>query len=195
MDEPADDIMAATYCALCEHGYAELTMQRIADHSSKSKAALHYHYDTKTELLEAFLDHVAEQFETEVTAASGSPRTRLRSIVDRIFDPPRTDHGEYATALLAIKAQAPYDDAYRERLRTLDERIQRLVAETVQDGVEQGVFAETDPQRVARFLATAADGAHARAVALDEDPAATRALVASYLEAELDVSLDAEGSA
>lgn len=195
MDETADDIMAATYCALCEHGYAELTMQRIADHSSKSKAALHYHYDTKTELLEAFLDHVAGQFEAELAGASGPPRARLGSIVDRIFDPPRTGQGEYATALLAIKAQAPYDDAYRERLRTLDERIRGIVAETVRDGVEQGVFADTDPQRVARFLVTAADGAHAREVALDEDPAATRALVTSYLETELGVSLDAGGSA
>ncbi|MEF8974259.1 MAG: helix-turn-helix domain-containing protein, partial [Haloarcula sp.] len=44
--DTADDIMDATYRALCTHGYADLTMQDIADESDKSKAALHYHYDS-----------------------------------------------------------------------------------------------------------------------------------------------------
>lgn len=188
MDETADEIMAATYRALCEHGYAGLTMRRIADNSSKSKAALHYHYDTKEELLQAFLEHLADRFEAELVPDSGDPEERIRSAVEAIFEPAEDDHGKYAIALLEIKAQAPYNDAYRERLRTLDSRIQRTVATAVRDGVDRGVFSEADPQQIARFVATAINGAHAREVALDEDPAETRALVESYLENELEIS-------
>ena len=40
-----EGVTEATCRALCEHGYADLTMQDIADESNKSTAALHYHYD------------------------------------------------------------------------------------------------------------------------------------------------------
>lgn len=192
MGDASDEIMEATYRALCEHGYADLTMQRIADNSSKSKAALHYHYDTKEELLRAFLDYVADWFEGELATDSADPEERIRSIVEAVFDPAEEDRGEYATALLEIKAQAPYNEAYRERLRALDERLRRTVADAVRDGVERGAFADADPETVARFVATATNGAHAREVGLGEGPAETRALVESYLESELGVDFDEE---
>ena len=37
-----EEVMEATCRALCEHGYADLTMQDVADESDKSTAALHY---------------------------------------------------------------------------------------------------------------------------------------------------------
>ena len=46
-DEPREQVIRATYRALCAHGYANLTMRDIADETDLSKAALHYHYDTK----------------------------------------------------------------------------------------------------------------------------------------------------
>ena len=49
-----EEIMSATYEALCEHGYAALTVERIASELGKSTAAIHYHYETKDELLVAF---------------------------------------------------------------------------------------------------------------------------------------------
>ncbi|GAA0475047.1 hypothetical protein GCM10008985_34420 [Halococcus dombrowskii] len=58
-DETIEEIMDATYRALCKHGYAALRMQDIADETTKSKAALHYHYDSKHDLLLSFLDYIA----------------------------------------------------------------------------------------------------------------------------------------
>jgi AcrR family transcriptional regulator len=190
MSEAGDEIMEATYRALCEHGYADLTMQRIADESDRSKAALHYHYDTKAELLLAFLEHMADWFESELPTDSAPPEERIRSVVAAVFDRARTDRGEYATALLEIKAQAPYDDAYRARLRELDERLRRTVADAVRDGVDAGEFADADPEAVARFVATAMNGARAREVALGEDPGETRTLIEAYLASELGIDFD-----
>lgn len=194
MRRPDDEIMEATYRALCEHGYADLTMQRIADNATKSKAALHYHYDTKEQLLQAFLEYVADWFESELESDATDPEGRIRSIVETIFDRVEADRGEYPTALLEIKAQAPYNEAYRERLQTLDERLRSTVADAVRDGVEQDVFADTDPNEIARFVATVMNGGHTREVALGEDPAETRALVESYLESELGIAFDEEVS-
>jgi AcrR family transcriptional regulator len=185
-DEPAEEIMRATYRALCEHGFADLTMQRIADESSKSKAALHYHFDTKTELLDSFLEYLVEQLESRLTEESGAPRERLTALVEAMFDPPGSDDdGEFPVALLEIKAQAPYHEPYRDRLVEMDESMREVVAETVREGIETGEFEETDPEAVARFVVTATNGAHARGVALGEDPAETRGIVETYLQRTL----------
>ena len=84
-DEVHEELMAATYRALCAHGYADLTMQRIADEAGKSKSLLHYHYGTKQELLVAFLDYLFDRFEARVAATEGdAPETRLRVLLDKM---------------------------------------------------------------------------------------------------------------
>ena len=65
-----EEIMQATYRALSEHGYANLTIKRIAAEYGKSTAAIHYHYDTKDDLLAAFLDFLLDRF-TDATRLNG----------------------------------------------------------------------------------------------------------------------------
>jgi AcrR family transcriptional regulator len=190
-DGPAEEIMRATYRALCEHGYADLTMQRIADESSKSKAALHYHFDTKEELLDAFLEYLLERFEERLAGEEGDPDERLSALVEAMFHPPGSeDDGEFPVALLEIKAQAPYHEPYRERLAEMDESMRDVIASAVREGVESGEFAAADPEAVARFVVTATNGAHAREVALGEDPAETRRIVEAYLDRTLERSTE-----
>lgn len=124
-DEVAEEIMAATYRALCEHGYANLTMQDIADETDKSKAALHYHYDSKRDLLLAFLDYLYEEFTDQVDEPLGdTPSERLHAFIELILAPPADEERTreaFGTAMLELKAQAPYDTEIRNRLQKFDE--------------------------------------------------------------------------
>ncbi|NHN59261.1 MULTISPECIES: TetR/AcrR family transcriptional regulator [Halorussus] len=181
-EETFEEMMGATYRALCEHGYADMTMRRIADESTLSKATYHYHYDTKEELLNAFLDHLIEKFERRLAADSSDPGERLDTFLDAIFAPAEDTS---PVALMELKAQAPYHDAYRERFVRMDERMREFVADAVRDGVESGRFDEADPEEAARFVVTAINGAHAREVALGEEPGETRQLAERYLERQL----------
>jgi AcrR family transcriptional regulator len=183
--DTSDEFMEATYRALCDRGYADLTMQDIADESSKSKAALHYHYDTKENLLRAFLDHILDDFEERLACDEADPRDRLETFVEAVFGPAEDDRGDFPVALLEIKSQAPYHDVYRERLVAMDERMRETVAQAVRDGVKAGHFADADPDAVARFVVTAINGSHTREVALGEDPGETRRLVERYLDRTL----------
>lgn len=191
MTDGSDEMMAATYRALCEHGYADLTMQRIADEADVTTAALHYHYDTKAELLTAFLDHLLDRFRERFderlaeTDVSG-PVDRLDAFLGAIFAPHvGGDAGDFETALLEIKAQGPYDDDFREKLREHDEYMRRVVRECIAEGIEAGTFREVDPERAARFVVTAINGTHVRQVALGEDPTATREALCEYVEENL----------
>jgi len=189
--ETTETIIRATGRSLCEHGYADLTMQRIAAASSVTTAAIHYHFDTKEELLDAFLDDLVDRFEAQLACEAGDPRQRLATLLDAVFDADPDD--EFPVALMELKAQAPYHDPYRERFRELDGTLRAVVEAAVDDGIEAGHFEAADAGEVARFVATAINGGHLRQVALGEEPAETRRVIEGYLDARL--GWQPEGSA
>ncbi|MFB6141083.1 MAG: TetR/AcrR family transcriptional regulator [Halosimplex sp.] len=192
--ETAEEIMAATGRALCEHGYADLTMQRIAAEASMTTAAIHYHFDTKAELLSAFLDDLVDRFEAQLACDADDPRERLDAFLEAVFTP-STGDDNFPVALMELKAQAPYHDAFRERFLELDEVMLRVVETAVADGIEAGYFDDADPDEVARLVVTAINGAHVRTVALGEDADETRAVVERYLQLHLGWRPDPEVAA
>ncbi|QSG03538.1 TetR/AcrR family transcriptional regulator [Natranaeroarchaeum sulfidigenes] len=169
------EIMDATYRALCEHGHADLTMQQIADEAGKSTSLLHYHFDTKEELLVAFIDHLITEFEATVAPDEDeSPTERLRQFLDLwVLEPDETDRTALHLALLELRSRGPFNEAYREQLARSDELLRTTVAEIVQDGIEQDVFREVDPEGTARLIVATLDGARTRQITLD-DPEYTR---------------------
>ena len=183
--ETRAEILEATNRALCEHGYAGLTVQRIADEASVTSAAIHYHFDTKEELLNAFLDDLIGRFESELSCESADPRTRLNTVLDAVFSPKNPGADGFPVAVMELKAQAPYHELFRERFLDFDGVMREVVADIVRDGVDGGGFDETDPEKIARLITTMSNGAHARVVALDEHPAETRRIVEDALELHL----------
>ncbi|MFC6725764.1 TetR/AcrR family transcriptional regulator, partial [Halobium palmae] len=141
--------MEATYRAVCASGYADMTMQDIAEEAGKSKSLLHYHYDTKEGLLVAFLDHMLGRFEAEVEGMDGeSPTERLDALLRRMSpDEGDEDRRRFHRALLELRTQAPCREAYREQLRRNKDAIQERFAAVIRDGVERGEFHEVDPER------------------------------------------------
>ncbi|WP_255291491.1 TetR/AcrR family transcriptional regulator [Natrinema sp. CBA1119] len=187
-DETIDDIMEATYRALCTHGYADLTMQDIAAESTKSKGTLHYHFEGKQDLLESFLAFLLNRFEERTETIPGeTPAERLHEFLEELLTP--ADEGsaeEFRTAILEIKAQAPYNEVFREKLSAFDRALQARIATLVADGLEAGEFrADIDPDETADFLVTLFHGAQTRAAAVDRPPERTRQYVHEYIDETL----------
>jgi AcrR family transcriptional regulator len=182
--DTCDEILAATGRALCEHGYAALTMQAVAAESELSTAAIHYHYDTKDGLLEAFLDHLLDEFRARLATDAANPNVRMRGFLDAVFGQLELGDG-FAVSLMELKSQAQFQATYRERFREIDAFVRGELAEIVADGVDAGQFDAADPEGVARHVAALVDAAHVRTVALDEDPAVTRELAESLLATRL----------
>ncbi|QIB74039.1 TetR/AcrR family transcriptional regulator [Halogeometricum borinquense] len=186
--DAADDIMDGTHSALRTHGYAALTMQDIADEAGLSKAALHYHFDCKHDLLLSFLDRLYGQFEARIADPPGDdPAEQLLSLIETVMLPPADDDPhEFRTALLEIEAQAPYDESFRERLERFDDAFTERIRSILAAGVEDGTFREdVDPDEAASFVATYVRGARTQNVAvgtpLDDSLSAFRSYVESTL--------------
>jgi AcrR family transcriptional regulator len=195
-------------------------MQDIADEADLSKAALHYHYDTKRDLLTAFLDSLAAWHEGRLEDLPGDDAAaRLRALFDECLrcaehhedattdadadaaaattgdgDTADTDYPAFHTAMLEVKAQAPYADAYRERLTVVDDVLRSRVRDIVADGVEAGVFRPVDPDATATFVVDVLVGAFTRNVATGHPLDETRALLDDYVDDHLLATAESEAA-
>jgi AcrR family transcriptional regulator len=158
-------IMEATFEALSTYGYADLTIQRIADAFPKSKSLLYYHYDDKEAILREFLDWLVDEFRTEVerdfeTTLAEDPRAALEGLVDDLLPRELSDEGRtFRVALLGLQARAAHDPVYAERFDELFASIEAALVTVIEEGIEQGEFRDVDAQQTARLvLATASGG-------------------------------------
>ncbi|MDB4934703.1 MAG: Transcriptional regulator, TetR family [Labilithrix sp.] len=77
-------VLDAAIKTLAERGLAATSIQDIADAAGLSKGAVHYHFESKDELLERVLDRCCESIEARVLAVfeePGSPMDRVRRAI------------------------------------------------------------------------------------------------------------------
>ena len=183
------EILKATYHALCEHGYADLTIDRIGQHFPKSKSLLYHHYDGKDDLILDFLAYLLGTFEAglgldEEADAEG----RLQQLLDRVLTP--DSHGDadaLQRAIVELRAQGASDAEYRQHFTDHDRFFRERIAAIVADGIESGTFREdADPEAVAAMIHTLVGGSMvSRATSGDHDIAAVRAELDAYIEQRL----------
>ncbi|MFB6114247.1 MAG: TetR/AcrR family transcriptional regulator [Halodesulfurarchaeum sp.] len=160
-------IMAATYVAISKHGYAELSMQKIADEFEKSKSLLYHHYDGKDDLLLDFLEFMQVRFDeyTNITDDT-DPRAGLYRFLSLFFP----DFGERDTAFAGIdegmarmyielRSQAAHNTAYLEEFQESDDLIRDRLVEIIERGIERGTFHDVDPEPVADYVRYLVSGA------------------------------------
>lgn len=157
LSETKQEIMQATYDAIQQHGYAGLTIQSIADNFGKSKAVLHYHYDTKEDLLAAFLDYLLSEFgETIQIEGLSSPEKQLLSLVNILLYGPDDASNEeiqrMQVALLEVQSQSPHNPLYRKQFTQIYHRLSDLFAEIIKRGVREDVFRDVDANMTARHI-------------------------------------------
>lgn len=192
--EPTDareEIMAATYHILCEEGYAGLTMRAIATEAGTSKSLIHYHYDTKDDLLLAFLERFLDRldrFLAELQAETDDHEARLLAFVDRfVVESDEAERQSFWRALLELRLQAAHDEEFREQLRANNEAIREALATIIAEGIDEGAFRAVDPRATADLILDALEGARTRQATLgtDDAPLAARESVHEHVVSTL----------
>jgi AcrR family transcriptional regulator len=182
-------IMEATYRALCEHGYANLTIDRINGEFEKSKSLLYYHYDDKDEILLSLLDHLLEQFAVEDTVdPNDDPDIQLRTFIETLL--PWTlsgEDGEFQTAVFELRSQALSDEAYRKQFTRADDLFRETIIGLIEAGIEDGTFREVDTDRAAEHVLSTINGAMLRRLTAENESAVrtTRKGLEEYVDSYL----------
>ncbi|WP_160134977.1 TetR/AcrR family transcriptional regulator [Halococcus salsus] len=181
-------IVEATYAALQTHGYADLTIQAIADEFEKSKSLLYYHYDTKDGLLIDVLKDGLDRFATRnAVDPDATPREQLETFLDRSL-PARLDDETRAFRLtiFELRSQAPMNEAYREQFARADRLLHETLVEILERGIETGDFRDVDPAYTTDLLLSLTEGGMTRHLVTSDDArVATRDTLDTYVESTL----------
>lgn len=165
--ETRDQIMEATYRALAQHGYADLTIQRIADEFEKSKSLIYYHYDDKDDLLADFFSFMRDRFERDILGDPGDePREKLERILEHALpvDAPGKKKN-FLGAIVELKGVSASEKRFREEFSRTDEFLRESIEKVLRDGVDSGCFSsDIDPESFAALVVSAVNGAMADAV-------------------------------
>jgi AcrR family transcriptional regulator len=155
-----EEIMHATYAALQKHGYAGISISKLADEADLSKSSFYHHFDGKDDILLSFADYMLEDFEREMdTESTGDPVKDLYTFLGLIIglDPEvgaDPDYTEKLGAYLELRSEAIHDPAFREKFTETSDRYVASLADIIEDGIEQGTFRDVDPEQTAGFLLT-----------------------------------------
>lgn len=137
-EDSTDELMAATCRALCRHGYADLTIQNIADEFEKGKSLIYYHYDDKEDLMVSFLEDMAEKVGEHIDDGSDDPERALEEFLELGLGLADDGVWELRKALLEVQSAAPYNREFAERFRDIHAALQDRLAEILrQNDVEE----------------------------------------------------------
>lgn len=157
-ETPPEDVEAevldAVKAALAADGYADLTTKRIAAEFDKSESLLYHYYDSKEDLVVAFLESTTDWFAERIADIdAGDPveqLTRLCWLLSSDFEDDR--YRDLYLASLEIAAHGPHNDRFREPMVAFQEFIVDRIADVVDRGVELGYFRPVDPWGTAVVL-------------------------------------------
>ena len=186
-----EEILAATYRALHEYGYSDLTIQRIGDQFDKSTSLLYYHYENKDELVLETLEFLLDGFEAQFTTSEiTEPREHLETLVERMCN--SSAEQAHLETLLELRARAIHDERYQRHFNRSDRVFEAHLADVIEAGIDSGEFRDVDPDAVATALVMFFNGIVLRRSTDDSDAWVTRATseIARYLEDRLYVDGD-----
>ncbi|OZD01130.1 TetR family transcriptional regulator [Rhodococcus sp. 06-235-1A] len=172
-------LIDVTIDAVAEHGYAKVSLARIADSAGITKAAVLYHFRTKDAVVEAAYRFVLDALVEDVAAAVGAvraqdgPRAYVRSMVGHLHS-----HPGRTRMLIEALGNSALGHTPEQRWRPLADLIDAAVRARGTSGVD------------ARTLAVITGGAiDAIVIERLHDPQYDSASAADSLAAMLDAAL------
>lgn len=180
---PRTEILEATHRSLCTHGYADLTLDKIATETDTSKSLICYHYETKQALFSAFLDYLYEQYTTLLSSVEGrTPPQELEALLEVVLTP-RDGRPTLQQALVELTIQAHHDDSLQSRLVDFETALVERLQKIIDAGIESGGFdPELESKVAAELLATTIMGAHMRQTVSDRSVDHLKRTLMSYIE-------------
>ena len=152
------EILEATCGILQEKGFAAIRISDVAQRLGISTGLVHYHFDTKEELLAAAFRHAAqaELDALRLVAERGTgPRERWDAVVSEFF--PRGDDPSWRLWIEGW-GEALRSEAFQATSRELDKAWIGVLSDTIADGVRSGEFECTSPRDAAWRLACLIEG-------------------------------------
>ncbi|MFB6159098.1 MAG: TetR/AcrR family transcriptional regulator [Candidatus Nanohalobium sp.] len=155
-----EEIMDATCTALARHGYAETSIQDIADETGKSKSLIYHHFEDKEDLMLSFLEYLTEEIKQEylVQDDSKTPEEQINEVIDAAIGIDGEKEWELRKSLFELRSTAAENLEFQEKFRKIDDMVKHRIQEIIQQtGAEQ-------PENRAEIITSVLEGAASRKI-------------------------------
>lgn len=157
--ERRNEILETTCTVVIERGFAGTRIADVAKRLEVSSSLIHYHFDSKEQLLAEAFAHYANKDVAEMEGEVENAPTALGKLerVIRNYVPEGSDDVEW---MLWIDGwgEALRNPMMRKISQQLDEQSTELLARIIRNGVESGEFTCPDPNSAAMRLTALVDG-------------------------------------
>ncbi len=154
-------VLEAAVRALAKHGYAKTSVSDIARAAGMSKGAVHYHFESKDDLIARVLEHCAAVARDRVRYAwegAGSPVEKIRAAVHEMRTMRKGGVAELRV-LADLAAQGLHDPVLKGLLGQVFETNRREVVSYLEDSLRAiGVTPKIPIHMMPRLLMGALDG-------------------------------------
>ncbi|MFE0021456.1 TetR family transcriptional regulator C-terminal domain-containing protein [Amycolatopsis sp. NPDC059021] len=158
--EPRRRILETAWQLIAERGYHRVRIADIAKACGTSTATIHYHFPSKTEVLnEALRRNVKLAFDRQVAELHtiDDAHERLLRLVELQLPADGVLRAEWSV-WLQVWNEVSLDPTLRSLYTDSYDRWLRTIAMTIRTGQEQGVFRDVDPDDATTRLTALIDG-------------------------------------
>jgi AcrR family transcriptional regulator len=158
VEQRRNEILETTYQVVIERGFAATRVSDVASRLGVSTGLIHYHFDSKEQLLAEALRYAAEQDITRLETELERAPTALAKL-DTMFTFDMPDVGEPSWMLwIDGWGEALRNPTMRRISQHLDLAWKDRLAKIIRTGVSAGEFTCADPEGAAWRLAALLDG-------------------------------------
>ena len=136
-----EQLIAATMKCIARKGLSSMTLSDVAKQAGLSQGIVNLHFDSKDNLLNETLRHVAndyrDQFEKALKRAEPTPAARLLAVLELDLKPSICDRNKLAVWFAfwgEVKSRPTYRKICDEYDRYYDSEVERLCEEIIEDG-------------------------------------------------------------
>jgi AcrR family transcriptional regulator len=165
------DLVQIAYRLIAEKGLEGLRTRQVAEAAGIDTGTLHYHFPSKQALIQAVVDHLAEDFRTNRAARATAPANALEELRNEIFDVVARvrESPEQLVVTLELTVRASRDRAVAKILARMQQGWTDSLTEFLKRGIEQGLFrADIQPKAAAFVLRAQVEGVALLGMAVPE---------------------------
>jgi len=164
----SDKLLETALELFSEEGYREVTMQKIADRLGIRHSLIYYYFESKDKLFHSALLHALEKLMAAYDEVKASHKDPV-DIINHWFQL-NVDQERFLKGLIKIMIDHASNDRRRPP-RFVDDIVrdfygieQRMLADSIREGVQAGIFTCESPDEMAAFISRNIDGIYYGAI-------------------------------
>jgi AcrR family transcriptional regulator len=149
-----EQIVAAAAQLLAEQGYMSTSLDQVAAQAGLTRGAIYYHFESKEALYWEVVGPAlgrAQQRLRERSEKKTDPALGLREFLHNTLRTAQNPQSRY----LWYQEMIPLDEEMRRKARDEEREFERLLADLIARGQDDGLFVEGDPKIIALIIISA----------------------------------------